>query len=66
MLMFVVCVAIKFSYRVKVAEVLDSIGEGFKKVLYACLVVMLTYTVLILMSSHPVGLTILKPILFHF
>ena len=63
MLMIVVCVLIKFIYHVKMADVIDSIGEGMKKVLYACLVVMLTYTVLILVSSHPIGLTILKPIL---
>lgn len=63
MLMIVACLAIKFSYRIKLAEVIDSIGEGFKKVLYACIIVMLSYTVLILMSSHPIGLTILKPIL---
>lgn len=63
MLMIVACLAIKFSYRIKLSEVVDSIGEGFKKVLYGCMVVMLTYTVLILISSHPIGLTILKPIL---
>lgn len=63
MLMIVVCVAIKFIYRIKLSDVLDSIGEGFKKVLYGCIVVILSYTLLILLSSHPVGLTILKPIL---
>ena len=63
MLMVVAFFAIKFSYRVKLAEAIDSVGEGFKKVLYACLIVMLSYTVLILVSSHPIGLTILKPIL---
>ena len=63
MLIMVVCVLIKFIYHIKLSDVIDSIGEGFKKVLYACVVVMLTYTVLILASSHPIGLTILKPIL---
>ncbi len=63
MLMVVLAVAIKFTYRVKVADVMESIGEGVKKVLYGAVVVMLTYTVLILVSSHPIGLTILKPIL---
>ena len=63
MAIIVVCVAIKFIYHIKLSEVVDSIGEGFRKVLYACIVVMLTYTILILISSHPIGLTIIKPLL---
>ena len=63
MLMIVAVVAIKFIYHIKLADVIDCMGEGFKKVLYACMVVMLSYTVLILLSSHPVGLTVLKPLL---
>ena len=63
MLMIVAMVAIKFIYRIKLADVIDCMGEGCKKVLYACMVVMLSYTVLILLSSHPVGLTVVKPLL---
>ena len=63
MLIIVMCIAVKFIYHIKIVDVIDSLGQGCKKVLYACVVVMLTYTVLILLSSHPVGLTILKPIL---
>ena len=63
MLMIVAVVAIKFIYHIKLADVIDCMGEGFKKVLYACMVVMLSYTVLILLSSHPVGLTVVKPLL---
>ena len=63
MAMIVVCAAIKFSYRIKVNEVVGSVGDGFKKVLYACIVVVLSYTSLILLSSNPVGLTVLKPLL---
>ena len=55
--------AIKFAYRIKFADAIDSVGEGFKKVLYACIVVLLSYTLLIMVSSHPIGLTILKPVL---
>lgn len=63
MLIIVVGVAVKFIYHIKLSDVIDCVGEGFKKVLYGCMVVMLSYTVLILLSSHPVGLTVLKPLL---
>lgn len=62
-LLLVVCLAIKYAYRVKFVEVFDNMGEGFKKVLYASFVVLISYTVLILVSGHPIGLTILKPLL---
>ena len=61
--MFVLLLAIKFIYRIKFDEVIDNIGNGFKNVLYATLVVMLGYTVLMLTASHPVILTIVRPIL---
>ena len=57
-LIIVAMIAIKFVYRIKMFEVIDNIGDGFKKVLYAALVVLLSYTVLILISSHPIGLTL--------
>ena len=63
LLLVVLILAIKFSYHVKMADVLDNIGEGCKKVLYACLVALLSYSLLILISSHPIGLTIIKPVL---
>ena len=56
-------IAIKFTYHIKMEDVISNIGEGFKKVLYGCIVVVLSYTILILASSHPIGLTILKPLL---
>ena len=62
-LLVLVALAIKFAYRVKFSEVLENAGDGFKNVLYGCLVVILSYTVLILVSGHPVGLTILRPLL---
>jgi uncharacterized ion transporter superfamily protein YfcC len=62
-LLLLVCLAIKFAYHVKFSEILDNLGEGFKNVLYGCFVVLLSYTVLILVSGHPIGLTIIKPLL---
>lgn len=61
--MFVLMVFVKFAYRIKLNDVIESVGDGSKKVLYATLVVMLAYTVLMLTASHPVILTALKPIL---
>ncbi len=63
LLMIAVFFAIKFSYHIKMEEILNSVGEGYKKVLYAALVTILGYTILIFSSSHPIGLTILKPLL---
>ena len=62
-LLIIVCLAIKYAYHIKFSDVLDNIGEGFKNVLYACFVVILSYTVLFLISGHPVGLTVIKPLL---
>ena len=62
-LLLVVCLAVKYAYRVKFVEVFDNMGEGFKKVLYASFVALISYTVLILASGHPIGLTIIKPLL---
>lgn len=62
-LLLIVCLAIKFTYRIKFSEIIENIGDGFKKVLYGCFVVILSYTVLILVSGHPVGLTVIKPLL---
>lgn len=62
-LLLIVCLAIKYAYHIKFSEILDNMGEGFKKVLYGCIVVVLSYTVLITVSSHPIGLTIIKPLL---
>lgn len=62
-LLILVVMAIKFAYHIKMSDVLDNVGDGFKKVLYASLVALLSYTLLILVSSHPIGLTIIKPVL---
>lgn len=62
-LMMVLALVIKFTYHIKFEKMLDSVNDGFKKVLYGSFVCMLAYTILIITSSHPVILTILKPLL---
>ena len=59
----VLSVFVKLFYRVKMEEAITNYGEGLKKVLYTALVVVLGYAVLIITSSHPVMLTVLKPLL---
>lgn len=61
--MLLACLAIKFTYRIKLTDMLENIGDGFKHALYAAIVCMLAYTVLIIVSGHPVILTMLKPLL---
>ena len=62
-LLILAMVAIKFTYRIKLSDAIDNVGEGFKHVLYGSIVVVLSYIVLFIVSSHPIGLTILKPLL---
>ena len=61
--MLILLFVIKFAYHINFEDVIDNVGDGFKKVLYGAIVVVLSYTVLIIISSHPVVLTILKPLL---
>ena len=61
--MMILILTIKFTYRIKMDEVLENVGNGFKNVLYATLVALLAYTVLMLTASHPVVLTALRPLL---
>ena len=62
-LLLILGLIIKFAYHIKFEDALDSYGDGLKRILYPALVVLLGYTVLIITSSHPVMLTILKPLL---
>ena len=62
-LIVIAMVIIKFVYRVKLSDAVEGLGEGVKRFIYAGLVMILSYTVLVLTSNHPVMLTILKPIL---
>ena len=62
-ILIILALLIKYTYHIKFVDALDNINDGFKNVLYGALVAMLTYTVLIITSSHPVILTVLKPLL---
>lgn len=62
-ILLILALLIKFTYHIKFVDALDDINDGFKNVLYGAIVAMLTYTVLIITSSHPVILTALKPLL---
>ncbi len=62
-ILIILALLIKYTYHIKFVDALDNINDGFKNVLYGALVAMLTYTVLIITSSHPVILTALKPLL---
>ncbi len=57
------CLVIKFVYHITFEDTLSNFGVGLKNVLYASLIAMLAYAVLIITSSHPIVLTILKPLL---
>ena len=62
-IMIILALFIKYTYHIKFVDALDNINDGFKNVLYGAIIAMLTYTVLIITSSHPVILTALKPLL---
>ncbi len=62
-LMLFTIIVIKFVYHISFEDAITNFGEGIKNTLYGALVVLLSYTVLIIISSHPIMLTILKPIL---
>lgn len=59
----IITVIIKFVYSVKIEDAVSGYGEGIKKVFYATMVSLLAYAVLIMLSNHPVVLTLLKPLL---
>lgn len=60
-LVVILTVLIKYTYRVKFSEVIDASLEGAKAYLYPAIVIIAAYTVLIITSNHPVILTIIKP-----
>ncbi len=62
-IILMVVVIIKFMYHISFSEIVSNYGNGIKNVLYGAIVAILGYTVLIIISSHPIILTILKPIL---
>lgn len=62
-LMIVLALAIKFIYHIKFDDMLDNVNDGFRNVLYGAIVCMISYAVFVITISHPVILTILKPLL---
>ena len=61
--MLILGLVIKFTYHISFEDAISNYGKGIKNVLYGAFVALLSYTVLILISSHPVILTMLKPLL---
>lgn len=62
-LLLVVTFIIKFVYSVELDELFDGYLEGSRKFASATMIALLSYTVLIMVSNHPVVLTALKPLL---
>lgn len=62
-LIFITLLVIKIVYRVKFIDCLDEYVEGNKKSIPVILLILLSYTVLIIMNSTGTLLTILKPLL---
>ena len=50
-------------YHVKPQEMIDNNGKGMKKVLYAGMVCMFAYVILVATSNNPIMLTILRPVI---
>ena len=59
----VLCLILTWKYKIKLSDTIDNIGNGMKNVLYAAIVCMFAYTILVLTSNNPVILSILKPII---
>ena len=50
-------------YHIKPNEAIDNNGKGMKVVLYASIICMLAYVILVATSNNPIMLTILRPII---
>ena len=61
--LFVLELVLMIGYKVKVNDAIENAGNGMKKVLYATLVCMFAYTILVLTSNNPIMLSILKPLI---
>ena len=62
-LLIVLCLVLMIGYRIKPCAIVENAGSGLKGGLYALILVMLGYLMLVTTSNNPVMLTILKPIL---
>ena len=50
-------------YRIKLSDLFDNMTNGAKKFAMSAFLMVLTYTVLIITSNHPIVLTIVKPLM---
>lgn len=62
-LMIIAIVIIKFVYKIKWNDLLDSFGSGVKRALVPALLIVIIYTCLVLTTYNPYQLTIYKAIL---
>ena len=62
-LTMVLCIALMIGYRVKPNELVENAGYGMRGGLYALVLCMLGYVLLVTASNNPIMLTILKPVL---
>lgn len=50
-------------YKIKISDFIEGIAKGAKKALKPAALIVLTYVVLVIVSYHPIVLTIIKPLL---
>ena len=62
-LMILGTIVLAIVYRIKLSDVFTNYKEGAKKFGLAAFLMVFAYTVLIIVSNHPILLTILKPLL---
>lgn len=62
-LVIILCIALMIGYRIKPSELVENAGFGLRGGLYALVLCMLGYIMLVTASNNPIMLTILKPLL---
>lgn len=62
-LTMVLCIALMIGYRIKPNELLERAGYGMRGGLYALVLCMVAYVLLVTASNNPIMLTILKPVI---
>ena len=62
-LLIILVIGLMIGYRIKPGEVIENSGYGFRGGLYALVLCMLGYIMLVSASNNPIMLTVLKPLL---
>ena len=62
-LIIILGIALMIGYRIKPGEAVENVGYGLRGGLYALVLCMLGYIMLVTASNNPIMLTILKPVL---